>query len=70
MQQLFKFRDEMRTEPTPPEGITSAERPFYNLCIEVMLSHADEDNAHQEAKKFSINTRRLFSAAFAINSEF
>ena len=36
VQQLFKFRDEMRTEPTPPEGITSAERPFYNLCIEVM----------------------------------
>jgi len=66
VQQLFKFRDEMRTEPTPPEGITSAERPFYNLCIEVMLSHADEDNAHKEAKKFSIKIIKFLNEASQI----
>ena len=66
VQQLFKFRDEMRKEPTPPQGITSAERPFYNLCIEVMLNHADEDNAHQEAKKFSIKIVRFLNEASQI----
>ena len=66
VQQLFKFRDEMRKEPTPPQGITSAERPFYNLCIEVMLNHADEDNAHQEAKKFSIKIIKFLNEASQI----
>ena len=56
----------MRTEPTPPEGITSAELPFYNLYTEVMVSHADEDNAHKEAKKFSIKIIKFLNEASQI----
>ena len=47
-------------EPVTPETLTidclsyTISIPFYNLYTEVMASHADEDNAHKEAKKFSI----------------
>jgi type I restriction enzyme R subunit len=66
VQQLFKFRDEMRKEPTPPQGITSAELPFYNLYIETMASDSDEENSHELAKNFSTKIINFLNEASQI----
>jgi len=52
-QQLLNFKEEMRKEPTPPQGITTAELPFYNLLIETIKDDTDNKNSHDLAKKFS-----------------
>jgi len=66
VQQLFKFRDEMRKEPTPPQGITSAELPFYNLYIETMANDSDEENSHELAKNFSTKIINFLNEASQI----
>ncbi len=56
----------MRKEPTPPQGITSAELPFYNLYIETMANDSNEENSHELAKKFSIKIVRFLNEASQI----
>jgi len=50
--QLLLFKEECMNEPTPPEGLTNAELPFYNLYTEVLEKHFDEDKVpYEDAKK-------------------
>ncbi len=52
--QLLLFKEECMNEPTPPEGLTNAELPFYNLYTEVLEKHFDEDDIpYEDAKKIA-----------------
>jgi len=52
--QLLLFKEECMNEPTPPEGLTNAELPFYNLYTEVLEKHFDEDQVpYEDAKKIA-----------------
>ncbi len=52
--QLLLFKEECMNEPTPPEGLTNAELPFYNLYTEVLEKHFDEDKVpYEDAKKIA-----------------
>ena len=54
--QLLLFKEECMNEPIPPEGLTNAELPFYNLYTEVLEKHFDEDQVpYDDAKKLHLN---------------
>ena len=53
--QLLLFKDQCAQEPITPEGLTSSEVPFYNICINIMEQKLDEDvNHHEDAKKIAL----------------
>ncbi len=53
-QQLLLFKEECMNEPTPPDGLTNAELPFYNLYTEVLEKHFNEDEVpYEDAKKIA-----------------
>ena len=52
--QLLLFKEECMNEPTPPEGLTNAELPFYNIYTEVLEKHFEEDEVpYEDAKKIA-----------------
>lgn len=52
--QLLLLKEECMNEPTPPEGLTNAELPFYNIYIEVLEKHFEEDEVpYEDAKKIA-----------------
>ena len=52
--QLLLFKEECMNEPTPPEGLTNAELPFYNIYTEVLEKNFEEDEVpYEDAKKIA-----------------
>ena len=56
LRQLLLFREEELKEDRPtPQGVSDAERPFYNLCAEFMEKNNEDDPAIHQTSRLIAN---------------